>query len=112
MKKFILKWAILTIALAAAAWLVDGINIASGWALFGAALAIGLLNVFLKPILIILTLPFNILTLGLFTFVINAGMILLATKFVDGFSVESFWAAFFAAIIMSVVSAILNLFVD
>lgn len=111
MKGFILKWAVSTAALAVAAWVVKGIIIESGWALFVAALVIGLLNAFLKPIVIILTLPLNILTLGLFTFVINAIMILLASEVVKGFTVNGFWAALTGAIIMSAASFILNLFI-
>ncbi|MEA3222878.1 MAG: phage holin family protein [Thermodesulfobacteriota bacterium] len=111
MRGFILKWAVSTAALAAAAWVVKGIIIDSGWALLGAALVIGLLNAFLKPIVVLLTLPLNILTLGLFTFVINAIMILLTSEVVKGFTVNSFWAALRGAIIMSVVGFILNLFI-
>ena len=111
MRGFILKWAVSTAALAAAAWVVKGIIIDSGWALLGAALVIGLLNAFLKPIVVLLTLPLNILTLGLFTFVINAIMILLTSEVVKGFTVNSFWAALIGAIIMSVVGFILNLFI-
>jgi len=111
MRKFILKWAASTAALAAAAWVVKGIVIDSGWALLGAALVIGLLNAFLKPIVVLLTLPLNILTLGLFTFVINAIMILLTSEVVKGFTVNSFWAALIGAIVMSVVGFILNLFI-
>ncbi len=111
MRAFILKWAVSTAALAVAAWVVKGIIIDSGWALLGAALVIGLLNAFLKPIVVLLTLPLNILTLGLFTFVINATMILLTSEVVKGFTVNSFWAALIGAIIMSVVGFILNLFI-
>ncbi len=101
-----------SIALAVASWLVKGIEVTSGWALLGAALVIGLLNAFLKPIIILLTLPINILTLGLFTFVINGIMIMLASEIVRGFDVTSFWAALTGAIIMSFVSFTLNLFIS
>jgi putative membrane protein len=110
MTNFLIKWVISALSLAIASWLMKDIKIESGWTLLIAALVIGLLNATLRWFLIILTLPINILTLGLFTFVINALMILLATKLVSGFEVASFWTAFFAAIIMSVVGFMLNLF--
>jgi len=110
MTNFLIKWVISALSLAIASWLIKDIKIDSGWTLLIAALVIGLLNATLRWFLIILTLPINILTLGLFTFVINALMILLATKLVSGFEVASFWTAFFAAIIMSVVGFTLNLF--
>ena len=93
------------------AWTLDGIIIESGVTLFIAALVIGLLNAFLRPIVILLTLPLNILTLGLFTFVINAVLLLFASQLVTGFFVDGFWTAFFAALIMSIVGFLLNLFI-
>lgn len=109
MTGFLIKWTISAISLAVAAWTIKGITIASGWALLCAALVIGLLNAFIRPILILLTLPLNILTLGLFTFIINAVMILCAAKLVHGFGVNGFGAALLAAIVMSVVSFLLNI---
>lgn len=109
MTRFFLKWTISAISLAVAAWLIQGITIANGWALLFAALVVGLLNAFLRPIIILLTLPLNILTLGLFTFVINAGMILFTAWIVHGFAVSGFWAAFWAAIVMSLVGFFLNI---
>ena len=112
MQRFLFKWCISAIALAVASWLVEGIIVTSGWALFGAALVIGFLNAFLRPIIILLTLPINILTLGLFTFVINGTMIMFASVIVRGFTVTSFWAALAGAIIMSAISFVLNLFIS
>ncbi|HEY9162871.1 MAG TPA: phage holin family protein [Desulfomonilia bacterium] len=112
MTNFLIKWAVSAISLAVAAKLIKGINIDSGWTLLVAALVIGLLNATLRWFLIILTLPINILTLGLFTFVINAVMIILASKLVDGFQVVDFWTAFLAAILMSIVGFFLNILFD
>lgn len=109
MTKIMLKWTISAISLAVAAWMIQGITIANGWALLFAALVVGLLNAFLRPVIIFLTLPLNILTLGLFTFVINAIMILFTAEIVHGFSVNGFGSALLAAIIMSVVGFILNI---
>lgn len=72
------------------------------------AIVLGLLNIFIKPILVILTLPVTILTLGLFLLVINALMILLCTKIVDGFSVDTFLTALIFSIILSVLQSIMN----
>jgi putative membrane protein len=112
MTNFLIKWVVSAVSLAVAAKLIKGINIDSGWTLLVAALVIGLLNATLRWFLIILTLPINILTLGLFTFVINAVMIILASKLVNGFLVDDFWTAFLAAILMSIVGFFLNIIFD
>lgn len=72
------------------------------------AVVLGLLNTLLKPLLVILTLPVTVLTLGLFLLVINAGMVLLAAKIVPGFVVESFWWALGFSILLSIVQGFLN----
>src|SRR3970040_2682254 len=72
------------------------------------AVVLGLLNIFIKPILVILTLPVTIITLGLFLLVINALIILLCTKIVGGFSVDTFWTALFFSIILSLLQSIMN----
>lgn len=72
------------------------------------AIVLGVLNLFIKPILVLLTLPVTILTLGLFLLVINALMILFCTKIVGGFRVDTFWTAMFFSIILSVMQSILN----
>src|SRR6188508_1986150 len=105
---------------AAALWvatrLVSGIShTGDGVTLFGVALVFGVLNVAIKPVLFLLSLPFLIITLGLFTFVLNAVMLLLTSAASDalglGFSVDGFWAAFFGGLVVSVVSFVLSLFV-
>ncbi|AEA34127.1 phage holin family protein [Hippea maritima] len=108
---FLIKWAINTIALGVAAIIVKGVVIHSIVALAVASLIIGFLNASLKPIMIILTLPLNILTMGLFTFVINTIMILITSQIVRGFDVSGFWAAFVASLFMSFISFILSIFV-
>ena len=110
MTRLLVKWFICSVSLAVAAWMIQGITIRNGWVLLFAALVVGFLNAFLRPILILLTLPLNILTLGFFTFVINAAMILFTAKIVGGFSVDGFWTAFLAAIVMSIVGFLLNIF--
>jgi len=109
---FLVKWAINTIALGLTVIIVKGIHVSGILPLTIASLLIGLLNAVLKPIMLILTLPLNILTLGGFTFVIDTIMILIASQLVRGFDVTGFWAAFVASLIMGIVSFLLELFVS
>ena len=109
---FIIRWVVNALALLVAAWILKGIVISSYLSLFVAAFVIGLLNAFLRPIVLLLTLPLNILTLGLFTFVVNGIMILLAGDVVRGFEVHGFFSAVFAALIMGLISFLLNLFIS
>jgi putative membrane protein len=87
---------------------MPGVHVASFTTALIVALVLGLLNIFIKPILVILTLPVTILTLGLFLLVINALIILLCTSIVGGFSVESFWTALFFSIVLSISQSIMN----
>ncbi len=109
---FIIRWVVNALALLVAAWILKGIVVGSYLSLFTAAFVIGLLNAFLRPIVLLLTLPLNILTLGLFTFVVNGIMILMAGDVVRGFEVRGFFSAVFAALIMGCVSFFLNLFIS
>jgi putative membrane protein len=88
--------------------LIPGIQIDHVSNLLIAVLVIGLLNTFIRPIIILLTLPVNVLTLGLFTLVINGFIFYLATMLVDGFRVTGFAVALLAALLFSIVSFILN----
>ena len=108
MASLLIRWLILTAAILAASYLVDGIVVTGFWAAFFAAAILGLLNVFFKPLLIILTLPVNILTLGLFTLVINAALLKIASALIPGFDVHGFWPAVFGAVIISVTSWLLG----
>lgn len=92
------------------AYLVPGIVIANFTALAVVAVVWGILTLILKPILIILTLPVNFMTLGLFTFVINAFLIMLMSNLVKGFSVKSFGVALLAAVVLSLVNLVLSKF--
>jgi len=82
--------------------------VAGFWAALWLALLLGILNVLLKPLLILITLPINILTLGLFTFVINALLVLLASSVIKGFAVSGFWTAMLFSIVLSLISYFLN----
>jgi putative membrane protein len=105
---FILNWFISTLAIIISAYLLPGVIIKTFVAAFIAALVLGLVNAIIRPILIILTLPLNILTLGLFTLVINALMVMLTSYLVPGFSVINFWWALLFSLILSLISAILS----
>lgn len=109
MVSFFIKWLVNIVALFVVIHTVAGVSAANSNVVIVAALIIGLLNAFLKPVLILLTLPLTIVSLGLFTLIINAFMFYLASKFVAGFTVAGFWSAFWAALLFSVISFILNL---
>ena len=94
-----------------ATYLVPGVSASSTAALIWAAIALGLINAFVRPVLVLLTLPFTILTLGLFLLVLNAGMLNLAGWFVDGFQVVGFWSAVFGAIVVSLFSGLCAKFI-
>ncbi len=106
------RWLVTAFALAVSAWIVKGIEIEGALSLFFAAMVVGILNAFVRPIVLILTLPLNILTMGLFTFVINAIMIMMASKVVRGFTISDFWSALVGAIFLSIISFLINLFVS
>lgn len=115
MTKLLLRLIINAVALYAAIWIVPGIDAQNThWlAILGLALIFGLLNAFLRPLLKLMTCPLIILTLGIFTLLINTLMFYLAgwigTAWGIGFSVSNFWAALFGAIIVSIVSIVLSL---
>ncbi|MGH8093817.1 MAG: phage holin family protein, partial [Chthoniobacterales bacterium] len=98
MRHFVFRWAITTVAVMVAASVIGGIRYDSFGSLIGAALLLGILNAFLRPILLLLAAPLIILTLGVFIFVVNALMLLLVNEFVHGFHVDSFGSAFWGAI--------------
>jgi len=102
------KWIITTIAIIASSYIVPGVEISGIWTAIWLAVILGLINIIIKPIIIILTLPINIITLGLFTFFINAFIILFASSIVKGFDVHGFWRAMLFSIILLIVSYILN----
>ena len=111
MVSFLIRWLVTAVAVLVAAHIVPGVDYHENWAALAVmALVLGVLNAVLRPILLITTLPLNILTLGLLTLVINALLFWLAGWLVSGFTVTGFWAAFFGALIVSIVSFVLNSF--
>lgn len=112
MRGIALRWLTLTFAILLASYLLDGIHVSGFFSALGAAAILGILNAFFRPIALILTLPINVLTLGLFTFVINAVMLKMASGVIGGFYVVGFWPAVFGALIISLVSWGINTFID
>lgn len=88
------------------AWALPGIEVNSYWTALLVALVLGLLNVFLKPIITILTLPFTLITLGLFLFVINAFIVWLAGELIGGFKVSNFWWALLFSMLMTALNSV------
>lgn len=116
MKRFLLRWLITSIALYVAVRLVPGISYEGGWqTLAGMGIIFGLVNAFVRPILTLLSCPLIILTMGLFILVINGGMLLLAAKLASllgvSFYVQGFGPAFWGALVISIVSFVMSLFV-
>ena len=108
LKDFLKRWVISTLAVLVATKIVSGIHYDTWLALLVATLVLGILNSILRPLLMLLSLPLLILTLGLFTLFINAGLLHFVNKLVKGFHVDTFWDAFFGALIISLVSLFLN----
>ena len=106
--RVLIHWAVTSISLWVASEIFDGIHFASGSALLVSALVLGLANALVRPILIILTLPLTILTLGLFLLVVNALVLLLVSSLVTGFTVSGFGTAFVASIFVAVTSFLIN----
>jgi putative membrane protein len=107
-----IRWLILTAAIIFASYIMDGIHVSGFFSAFFAAAILGILNAVFRPILIILTLPINILSLGLFTFVINALLLKMASGVITGFDVYGFWSAIFGSLIISLVSWFLSSFIN
>ncbi len=102
--RLLLGWAINALCLLALPWLLPAVKISGFGTALAGALVLGLLNTLIRPVLLLLTLPINLLTLGLFTFVINGLLFWLTARFLDGFSVASFGWAVLAAVLYSLIS--------
>jgi putative membrane protein len=100
----LLKWLIMAVSIIVSAYLIPGVKVSGFFAALWVALFLGIVNILIKPILILITLPINILTLGLFTFVINASLILLGSSVVKGFEVSGFLVAVIFSIVLSLIN--------
>jgi putative membrane protein len=110
MATFFIHWLVTAIALVVADWALPGVHVGSGLSLAVAALVLGLVNALVKPVLVVLTLPLTLLTLGLFYLVVNGIAFALAAALVPGFTVSSFGSAVMGALIVSVVSYVVGWF--
>lgn len=108
MKHLIVKVLVNGIALMATASIISGIYADSFVSVLLAAIVLGIMNAIIRPVFMVLTLPVNILSLGLFTFVLNGFMLKLTSLVVSGFEVSGFWAATIGALVLSVISTVLN----
>lgn len=107
----IVHWLIMTVSVMIAAYVIPGVTVSNFFSALWVALFLGIVNLLLKPLLILITLPINILTLGLFTFVINGLIILLASSVVKGFQVSGFWVAVLFSIVLSIINFLMNLLI-
>jgi putative membrane protein len=104
----LIRWILSALAFIAVANLVPGITVASFWTALVLALLWGLIGVTIKPVVLVLTLPINVLTLGVFTFIINGFFLSLLGGIVKGFEVQGFWVAVLGALVLSVINMLIN----
>ncbi|MDD3014139.1 MAG: phage holin family protein [Candidatus Gastranaerophilales bacterium] len=108
MIKYIVRLILLALSLLLVAWIVPGIRMSGFTAAIIAAFVIGIVNVLIRPVLLFITLPINILTLGLFTFIVNALLLWLVGAVVPGFQVMGFIPALLGSILLSILSVLIN----
>nr|MBI5455943.1 phage holin family protein [Candidatus Levybacteria bacterium] len=106
--QLLINWIISAMVVFAVSYITPGVKVDTFTTALVVALVFGIINAFLKPVLLILTLPINVLTLGLFTFILNAVLVILVSKIVPGFMVSSFFAAFVFGIILSIANTFIN----
>lgn len=104
----LIRWIISAASVMIAAYVVPGVLLTSFWTAILVALVLGIINALFKPLLVLLTLPINILSLGLFTLVINAVLVWLAAALIEGFSISGFWVALLFSLVLSVLTFFLN----
>ncbi len=108
--KTIIHFVVSALAILITAYILPGVHVDGFFAALVLAVVLGAVNAILRPVLIILTLPISILTLGLFVLVINGALVMLATYIVPGFTVASFWSALLFGIVLAIVSSVLGMF--
>ncbi len=108
MKALLIKWLVTAVSIFIVANLFGLIYVENMKVLMFAALVLGILNAFFRPFLLLLTLPINLFSLGLFTLIINAFLLYAVAGLVSGFEIASFWKAFWAALLISIVNAMIN----
>jgi putative membrane protein len=111
MRGLVIRWLVSAVALYLTSQIVRGVEIDGVVPLLFAAVTIGVLNAVVRPLVLLLTLPLNVLTLGLFTLVVNAGMLWMASQVVIGFRVHGFWSALGGWLLMSFFTFLINLLI-
>jgi putative membrane protein len=106
--RFLARLLLNGIAIIVAAWLLPGLDLAGPGSALAAGVLLGLVNAVVRPVLFVLTLPLTLVTLGLFLFVLNALCLAIAAALVPGFAISGFWSAVMGALLISVVSWVLN----
>ncbi|HSX40236.1 MAG TPA: phage holin family protein [Candidatus Saccharimonadales bacterium] len=106
----LISWVLSAVVIMVSAYLLPGVHVSSFLAALVTAVVLGIINAIIKPVLLLLTLPINIVTLGLFTFVINALLILLTSSIVPGFKVDGFLWALIFGIVLSLLNSFINQF--
>lgn len=104
MISMILKWLVFALIIMFVGWIIPGFDVQNIWAALIAVVVIALINAFIKPLILLLTLPINILTLGIFTLVINALLFMFAAYLVPGINIDGFWSALLASLLISIFS--------
>ena len=112
MNGILVRWLILAIAILVTSYVMDGIQVSGFFSAFFAAAILGILNAFFRPVLLIITLPINILSLGFFTFVINAILLMMVSGVIPGFKVAGFWSAVFGSLFISLISWFITSFIN
>ncbi len=112
MRGLLIKWLINSLAILIVTYIVRGIEVASPITAIVAAFVLGIINAFLRPFIILITLPVNIFTLGVFTFFINGFLFYMVSKIVKGFIIIGFWPAFFGSLLFSTISFLLSLLIN
>jgi len=107
----LLEWFTSAISILIASYLIPGVKVAGVWSALILALVLGFLNILIKPLLVLLTLPINILTLGLFTLVINALIVMLASSIVKGFEVGGFINALLFSIVLTIIQSLFEMLI-
>ena len=110
MKEFLIRWFVTTIAVMGASHIIPVISYSTTGTLFAAALLLGIINALVRPVLLLLSLPFIIITMGFFILVVNALLLMFVSAVVPGFHVDGFWNALFAGIVIGLISWILSIF--
>lgn len=109
---FLIHWSITSLSLWVASYVFKGIRFEDSSSLIISALLLGFVNAIIRPLLILITLPFTLLTLGFFLLVINAMMLLLVSAIVRGFTISGFWTAFFASIFISILNLLIGVYLE